>query len=230
MPNGERTRYYQQRPRRVPPEFAQDERLEDCSELAALLLYRLISLADDQGRQPGSVASVRARAFPLRDRVSKRRAQSALAELVEAGFVLRYEKETRWYLQVVRWWDLQGRWGERRRYPSQYPAPPGWVNDWVTPGIDADEERALGAQDAEEMPPPVPVSVPIPVSVPHPGPSAASFTGSTPGGIPESGRNRPERDRTGFEREPPRRLSDAEAMELGRVVAEEEQARQRTRR
>jgi hypothetical protein len=221
MSTGERTRYYQQRPRRVPPEFAQDEHLEECSELAALLLYRLISLADDQGRQSGSATSVRARAFPLRDGISKRRGQSALAELVQAGFLLHYEIDGRWYLQVVRWWDLQGRWGERRRYPSQYPAPPGWVYDWVTAGIDTDELRAPGAQSADELPPPAPLA---PASTP-------SFPGSIPGHYLEPGRHEgPEAVGAIVDRAMPKRLTDAEAMELGAVLAAEEQRRSGTRR
>jgi hypothetical protein len=73
--SGERTRYYQVRPRRVPPEFRTDELLEDCSILAALLLYRLVSLADDQGRLPGHPKSVRANAFPLRPGISQRRSR-----------------------------------------------------------------------------------------------------------------------------------------------------------
>ena len=63
---GERTRYYATRPRRVPPEFCTDELLESCSPLAALLLYRLISQADDQGRLPGHAKYVKGVCFPMR--------------------------------------------------------------------------------------------------------------------------------------------------------------------
>src|SRR5918999_1718456 len=50
----DRSRAYTQRPRRIPPELAQDFNLElGCSILATLLLYRVITFADDQGRLPG---------------------------------------------------------------------------------------------------------------------------------------------------------------------------------
>ena len=123
MPTGERTRYYQQRPRRVPPEFCTDELLEGCSVLATLLLYRLISLADDQGRLPGHPKYVKGVCFPMRPGVTERKVAAALDELVQAGFVIRYDLKGRIFLQIDRWFDLQGKWGQRRTYRSQYPAP-----------------------------------------------------------------------------------------------------------
>src|SRR5689334_17141991 len=102
MTTSERTRYYQHRPRRVPPEFATDELLEECSVFATLLLYRLISLADDQGRQPGHPKSVRATAFPMRPTITERKIEIALNELVHAGFIIRYEVGGRWFLQIDR--------------------------------------------------------------------------------------------------------------------------------
>src|SRR5450759_3617716 len=153
MAPGERTRYYQTRPRRVPPEFCTDELLEGCSVLAALLLYRLISLADDQGRLPGHPKYVKGVCFPMRSEVGERKVSAAIDELVQTGFLIRYELKGRVFLQIDRWFDLQGKWGQRRTYPSRYPAPPGWDHDWVTAGTD-DEVRAPGTHDAREVPPP----------------------------------------------------------------------------
>lgn len=130
-PNRTRSRAYTERPRRIPPELAHDERLEfGCSVLATLLLYRVITFADDQGRLPGHAKYLRSVAFGMRDEISVKKVEVAIGELVDAGFLLRYKggEGGRELVQVVGWWDLQGSWG-RRAYPSRYPAPPGWSDD-----------------------------------------------------------------------------------------------------
>lgn len=160
MPPAERTRYYQVRPRRIPPEFCSDELLEDCSVLAALLLTRVISLADDQGRLPGHPKYIRATAFGMRPTISVAKVASAIGELGGAGFLIRYDVAGREFLQVARWFDLQGKWAQRRTYPSRYPAPPGWTSDWVTADSDEDDVRALGAQSEGNVPAPSPVTFP----------------------------------------------------------------------
>jgi hypothetical protein len=178
----ERSRFYSTRPRRVPPEFCTDELLESCSLTAALLMYRLISQADDQGRLPGSPKSVRATCFPMRSEITERKVGAAISELVGAGFVLSYEVDGRTYLQIDHWTDLQGRWG-RRAYPSRYPAAAGWSGDWVnvktddveehderTPG--ASEMRAVDAQGTRNVR--APITVPLPFSLPFPSPGLSS--------------------------------------------------------
>ena len=129
----QRTRYYQKRPRRVPPELCMDDDIESCSVVAALLLYRLISQADDQGRLPGHPRSVKAACFPLRNAISLAKVEQALDEIAAAGFVVRYEAVGKLYIQVKNWGDLQGKWG-RRAYPSRFPAPDGWTSDWINAG------------------------------------------------------------------------------------------------
>jgi len=188
----ERSRYYSTRPRRVPPEFCTDELLESCSVVAALLMYRLVSQADDQGRLPGSAKSVRANCFAMRSEITERKVAGAITELAEAGFLIRYSVDGRAFLQVDHWTDLQGRWG-RRSYPSRYPAPPGWTGDWVSvkseDGGDALEEsepaanelRAVSTQDARTLH--APITVPLPFSSP----------------IPSTGLNHPARGTRGWE-------------------------------
>jgi len=215
MAQGERTRYYKVRPRRVPPEFCTDELLEGCTLLATLLLYRLISLADDQGRLPGHPKYVRATCFPMRPEVTERKVAAALDELVRAGFVIRYDHRGRVLLQIDRWFDLQGKWGQRRTYPSQYPAPAGWMDDWVNAGTPDDEVRAPDAQGARDVPPPF-----SPPSTPS---STVPLTGRGEGKAPPSGSERFE-----YLLEQARRgvLSDPEALELGTIVADEVQFRE----
>lgn len=148
----EHTRYYSTRPRRVPPEFCTDDLLEECSLLAALTLYRIISQADDQGRLPGSPKYVRALCFGMRPNVTEAAVARAIGELVSTGFLIRYESRGRMLLQVDRWLDLQGKWG-RHSYASRYPAPVGWSVDWVSAKSepDASELHAVGEPDASEL-------------------------------------------------------------------------------
>ena len=103
MADQQRTRYYATRPRRVPPEFCSDELLEACGVLATLLLYRLISQADDQGRLPGHPKYIRAICLGLRPEITVRKVADALNELERAGFILRYDLRNRTFLQIDRW-------------------------------------------------------------------------------------------------------------------------------
>ena len=211
MPDRERTRYYATRPRRVPPEFCTDELLESCSLLATLLLYRLISQADDQGRLPGAPKYVRAICFGMRPEISERKVAAATDELVRAGFIIRYDLRGRIFLQVDKWHDLQGKWG-RRAYASRYPAPPGWHDDWVSvkgDEADAPEVRAPGTHGARDLHPPTP----IPLSVPPSLPSAGLRRPPARGG---------RMDRVGdlIERAKRGHLTDEEALEVGMALAE----------
>ncbi len=166
MADRERTRYYATRPRRVPPEFCTDELLEDCSILATLTLYRIISHADDQGRLPGAPKYIRAICYGMRPEITERKVAAAIEELTRSGFLIRYDLMGRRFLQVDKWHDLQGKWG-RRAYASRYPAPPGWTHDWVNVKGDEPETpevRAPSAQGARDLHPPTPI--PSPVSLP----------------------------------------------------------------
>jgi hypothetical protein len=182
MADQQHSRYYSTRPRRVPPEFCSDELLEECSVLATLLLYRIVSQADDQGRLPGHPRYVKAVCFGMRPDVTERKVAGAIDELARAGFLIRYDARQRVYLQVDRWQDLQGRWG-RRAYKSRYPAPPGWTQDWVSVKDPEPEPelRAPGARGAGDLHPPIPLSSASSI--------APSFTGlgNTPGQVPARG-------------------------------------------
>lgn len=213
MSERERTRYYSTRPRRVPPEFCSDERLEECSILAALLLYRVISQADDQGRLAGAARSVRGVCFPMRPGISERKVTATLDELVEAGFLIRFVVDGRTYLQVDRWQDLQGKWG-RRAYPSRLPAPPGWTEDWVSVGgdePDPPEVRARSLPDARDLHPPITVS------------PSSSFSATRPRVSP--GRpGRPDRVADLLKEGQRGAMTDEEAFALGASLVDEVQS------
>lgn len=210
----QRTRFYSTRPRRVPPEFCNDELLESCSLLATLLLYRLISQADDQGRQPGHPKTVRAVCFPMRPAITERKVCAAIDELVRAGFLLRYDLKGRVFLQVEGWHDLQGKWG-RRAYPSRHPAPPGWSSDWVSVKDDEPEVPAPSAQGASALHPPITVPPPSSITVPHTGLLA------------ETERTTLERVGDVLARATPGRMSDDDAFAMGTALVDQQKPRPR---
>ena len=213
MADQQRTRYYATRPRRVPPEFCTDELLEACSLLATLLLYRLISQADDQGRLPGHPKYIRAICFGMRPEITERKVALALDELVRAGFVLRYDLTNRVFLQIDRWFDLQGKWGQRRTYASRYPAPPGWPSDWVNTGERDDEVHAPGGHDAREVRPPLPLSSSSSITPP--------FTGL---GKPPASTGGPQRVDDLIEKAKRGRLTNGDAFELGASLVDVERS------
>ena len=184
----EHTRYYSARPRRAPPEFCIDDRLEECSLLAASALYRVISQSADQGRLPGSPKYIRALCFGMRPKVSQGAVAAAIEELVRAGFLLRYEAAGRTLLQVDRWLDLQGKWG-RHAYASRYPAPPGWSADWVSAksGSDASELHAVDEQEESDLRTPISITPTVATTSPCTVTSPVSFpaTGRISPGTPD---------------------------------------------
>lgn len=190
-----------------------------CSILAALLLYRVISQADDQGRLPGHPKYVRAVCFGMRPEISERKVGAALDELIRAGFLIRYDIAHRLFLQVGHWHDLQGKWG-RRAYASRYPAPPGWTDDWVSIKSADDEPadpkraadlRAPSAQGAGSLHAPLPIPVPSPLSF--------SSTGLP---TPPAGAAGPERVDALIDKARRGRLNDQEAFEIGTALVNQQ--------
>jgi len=214
MAEREHSRYYSTRPRRVPPEFCSDEFLEECSILATLLLYRIVSQADDQGRLPGHPRYIKAVCFPMRPDVTERKVAAAIDELARAGFLIRYDARQRVYLQIDRWQDLQGRWG-RRAYKSRYPAPPGWTQDWVSvkDPEEGPELRADGTRGARDLHPPIPFTPPSSI--------APSFTGLRNAPARKAG---PERVGDLIERAKRGQLTHEDAFELGASLVDAEQS------
>jgi hypothetical protein len=217
VPDREHTRYYSTRPRRIPPEFCTDEVLESCSLLAVVTMYRIISQADDQGRLPGAPKYIRGTCFPMREALTERKVADAIDELVRAGFLIRYDAKGRIFLQIDRWFDLQGKWG-RRAYPSRYPAPTGWTHDWVSQKPDEpdgpEELRAPGAHAASELHPPI--TAPLPVT------PTSTVTGL---GNPPAGAGGLERMNVLIERSRKGGLTQEEAFEFGSAVAQDAMAK-----
>jgi hypothetical protein len=116
-------------PRAIWPSIADSDPLAACSLPAQLLFERLISQADDQGRQEGDPVLVKAHCMPRIREATPRRIAGWIAELDQAGLITHYFHRGRILIQLMNWWDHQA--GQRWAYPSRWPAPDGWPNDRV---------------------------------------------------------------------------------------------------
>lgn len=106
------------------PSIATSVPLARCSVWAQLLFERLISQADDQGRQQGEPVLVAAACMPLMRKATPKAIEKWIEELVEAELILWYQSKREWLIQIRNWWDHQS--GQRWVYPSRWPAPRGW--------------------------------------------------------------------------------------------------------
>ena len=81
--------------------------------------YRLIVTVDDYGRMDARPAILKARLFPLKDRVTLKDVSSALSKLAGIGCVSLYEYDGKPYLYLPAWLVHQ----TPRAKESKYPAP-----------------------------------------------------------------------------------------------------------
>jgi hypothetical protein len=88
------------------------------------LWHGLITVADDQGRLLGILASVRSEVFPLDD-VTLEDVEGDLQALIDQLMIVIYQVENKPIIQIVNWWKYQQKqWAG----PSDYPATDGWVD------------------------------------------------------------------------------------------------------
>jgi len=92
----------------------------------------LIPHCDDQGRLPADPRRLKAQVFPLIDAITPAIIARAVERMATVGLVAAYSASDGTALvQFLSWWKWNE--GQRRAYPSKYPAPPGWqdqVRTW----------------------------------------------------------------------------------------------------
>lgn len=114
-------------PRAIYPEMCDSPSLGRCGILALALFPRLVAMADDQGRLTGDAYGVLVACLGRHMReVRVDQVEDALQELEMAQAIERYVVRQVPYLQLVSWWHWQS--GQRRAYPSRWPAPRGWTD------------------------------------------------------------------------------------------------------
>lgn len=114
-------------PRAIHPEMCDSPSLGACGLLANALFPRLIAQADDQGRLAGEAHAILVQCMGRHLRtISVDQIDEALQQLEEAEIIERYTAGRAEYVQIVAWWRWQS--GQRRAYPSRWPAPKGWTD------------------------------------------------------------------------------------------------------
>jgi hypothetical protein len=88
--------------RSIKPDFWTSEQIMECSLNARLLFIGMWNFADDLGRIPFSVKSIKASVLPGDD-ISLDTIRGMIAELSKNGLVLTYEVDGREYLQITGW-------------------------------------------------------------------------------------------------------------------------------
>ena len=95
------------------------ESVDSLSWFEEALFYRLIVNCDDYGRFDARPAVIKARLFPLKERLTSKDVSAALSKLADAGIVKTYVSEGKPYLYLPAWEVHQ----TIRAQKSRYPAP-----------------------------------------------------------------------------------------------------------
>ena len=93
--------------------------IEKLSPFEETFFYRLIVNCDDYGRMDARPAILKAKLFPLRERLALRDVQNALSKLADTGCVKLYEVEHKPYLYLPTW-EVHQRIRSRK---GKYPPP-----------------------------------------------------------------------------------------------------------
>lgn len=92
--------------------------IDDMSWFEECFFYRLIVNCDDYGRFDARPAVLKARLFPLKDRLTLKDVESALKKLTDIGCVNLYEYDGKPYLYLTAWSLHQRVRDSKEKYPS----------------------------------------------------------------------------------------------------------------
>lgn len=101
------------------------------SDFQEAFFYRLIVNCDDYGRMDARPAILKARLYPLRERLTLKDIQSALRALADVGCVEVYEVDGKPYLRLPSWEVHQ----QIRAKKSRFPAPDVICNQLISDDI-----------------------------------------------------------------------------------------------
>ena len=104
------------------------DNIEALTDFQETFFYCLIVNCDDYGRMDARPAILKARLYPLRERLTLRDIQSALQALADVGCVEVYEVDGKPYLRLPSWEVHQ----QIRAKKSKYPAPDNTCNQMIS--------------------------------------------------------------------------------------------------
>lgn len=112
--------------------------INELSDSAECLFYRLLVTADDFGRADGRPLVVKSKCYPIKESVTVKSIEKCLAELEQHGVIARYIADGKPYLQLQKW-DSKPRAGK-----SKFPQPP---YTYVQQNTDADNCMQMCADE-----------------------------------------------------------------------------------
>lgn len=152
--------------------------LNEVSDFAERLFWRLITTADDYGRFLACGSIVRAACFPLMDTIRVEKVEKAIAELNAHKLIDLYEVGDRRYGCFLKWFEHQGKpRSEKSKYPDPLP-----VSSSVSPLHTAANNCAQPRTDAPGPPDTETDSEADSKTSPHPLSSSSTLS-------PESGKS-----------------------------------------
>ncbi len=106
---------------------------------------RLWTACDDYGRMDARPAILKAKLFPLKDRLSLKDIQNALQKMVDIGCVRLYECDSKPYLYLPSWEVHQ----QVRAKKSKYPAPDETCNQVISDDIKCSRNPIQSESESE---------------------------------------------------------------------------------
>lgn len=112
---------------------------------------RLWTACDDYGRMDARPAILKAKLFPLKDRLSLKDIQNALQKMADIGCVRLYECDSKPYLYLPSWEVHQ----QVRAKKSRYPAPGKTCNQMISDASICPRNPIQSESESESLIPPV---------------------------------------------------------------------------
>ena len=111
--------------RMISADIFEDEFIERLTHTERLIWIGLFAtVADDQGRMLDNGALLRSKIFPYDD-IGIDEVESALVKLANGRKIIRYKKNNKDLIQIVKWWDYQTpSWASA----SKYDEPENWID------------------------------------------------------------------------------------------------------
>lgn len=119
-------------PNRIIKEsICSSETIDQMSWFEECFFHRLWTVCDDYGRTDARPVILKAKLFPLKERLSLKDIQNALQKMVDIGCVRLYECDSKPYLYLPSWEVHQ----QVRAKKSKYPAPDESCNHTISADI-----------------------------------------------------------------------------------------------
>lgn len=138
--------------RSIKPEFFKSETIDNLSLSAQRTFIGLWCYCDDEGRGKDDARLVKAEVWPLSETHPPKKVERDLAEIEEAGLIIRYEVDEVRYLQVKNWSEHQKVSHPRASIfpsvPDGYVKPPEDVRK--SPGRKGKEGKGTGNRFRDE--------------------------------------------------------------------------------